>query len=55
MKNKEVVLTHVASRDQAADIFTKALPTVLFEHCKTELGLRDKRELRLGEEFVEIS
>ena len=54
MKKGEVQLNHVASRDQAADIFTKALPTELFNNCKMKLGIKDGRDLSLREDFVEI-
>ncbi|GJU66865.1 retrovirus-related pol polyprotein from transposon TNT 1-94 [Tanacetum coccineum] len=41
VKNREVQLIHVASRDQVADIFTKALPTKLFNYFKMKLGMKD--------------
>ncbi|KAJ1691007.1 hypothetical protein LUZ63_015162 [Rhynchospora breviuscula] len=52
IKNGDVQMSHVASRDQAADIFTKALPTELFKNCKTKIGMKDGRDLSLREEFV---
>ncbi|GJW86882.1 retrovirus-related pol polyprotein from transposon TNT 1-94 [Tanacetum coccineum] len=41
IRNGEVQLIHVASRDQVADIFTKALPTELFNYFKMKLGIKD--------------
>ena len=43
VKNGEVEMTHVASRDQVADIFTKPLPGELFEKFKKLLGMREGR------------
>jgi Reverse transcriptase (RNA-dependent DNA polymerase) len=40
MKNCDVEMTYVASRDQVADIFTKPLPTELFNKFKKLLGMR---------------
>ncbi|GJU97084.1 hypothetical protein Tco_1326355 [Tanacetum coccineum] len=44
IRNKEVQLNHVMSRDQAADIFTKALPAELFNLCKQKMGMKDARD-----------
>nr|GEW86789.1 hypothetical protein [Tanacetum cinerariifolium] len=52
IRNREVQLTHVMSRDQAADIFTKALSAELFNLCKQKIGMKDARDVRLREEFV---
>ncbi|GJU33295.1 retrovirus-related pol polyprotein from transposon TNT 1-94 [Tanacetum coccineum] len=52
MGNRDVQLTHVMSRDQAADIFTKALPAELFNLCKQKMGMKDARDVSLREEFV---
>lgn len=52
IKNREVQLNYVMSRDQAADIFTKALPAELFNLCKQKMGMKDARNLSLREEFV---
>ncbi|GJV97012.1 retrovirus-related pol polyprotein from transposon TNT 1-94 [Tanacetum coccineum] len=52
IRNRDVQLTHVMSRDQAADIFTKALPAELFNLCKQKMGMKDARDLSLREEFV---
>jgi len=41
VKKGKVELVHVASQEQAADIFTKPLPTVLFEKGKMMLGMKD--------------
>ncbi|GKB52045.1 retrovirus-related pol polyprotein from transposon TNT 1-94 [Tanacetum coccineum] len=51
-RNREVQLNHVASRDQVADIFTKALPTELFNNFKLMLEMKDGRDLSLREDFV---
>ncbi|XP_071729312.1 uncharacterized mitochondrial protein AtMg00810-like [Rutidosis leptorrhynchoides] len=51
VKKKTIQLNHVSSRDQAADIFTKALPTELFNNGKIMLGMEDGRNLNLREEF----
>ena len=53
VKKGKVRLSHVASRDQVADIFTKPLPTALFENCKKMIGMKDEKCLSLREEFVE--
>ena len=53
IKRKDIKMVHVPSRDQIADIFTKPLPKQLFEHFKKQLGMVDRRELRLREGFVE--
>jgi hypothetical protein len=44
VKKGDVQMDHVATRDQAADIFTKALPTELFNHGKTLLGMMEGKE-----------
>jgi len=33
IENKTVILTKVAREDNAADIFTKPIPTAKFKHC----------------------
>jgi hypothetical protein len=40
----------VQSNDQAADIFTKALPKPLFENYKQMLGMMKERDLSLRED-----
>ena len=45
MKEGIVELVHVASQEQAADIFTKPLPTVLFEKSKMMLGMKDGKNI----------
>nr|GEV43790.1 hypothetical protein [Tanacetum cinerariifolium] len=52
VRKKEAQLIHVASRDQVADIFTKALPTELFNNFKLMLGMKDGGDLSLREDFV---
>ena len=47
VKNGDVEMTHVASRDQVADIFTKPLPSEIFEKFKKLLGVREGRKLSL--------
>ncbi|GJV24622.1 ARID DNA-binding domain-containing protein [Tanacetum coccineum] len=54
-KEQEVRLNHVMSRDQTADIFTKALPAELFNLCKQKMGMKDARDLSLRKEFPEVS
>ena len=39
IKNDEVKVTHVPSREQAADILTKALPKAAFEEGRWRLGM----------------
>ena len=51
-KEGNVRMSHVASRDQVADIFTKSLPKELFENFKMMIGMKDGRCLSLREEFV---
>ncbi|GKA02085.1 concanavalin A-like lectin/glucanase [Tanacetum coccineum] len=55
IRNREVRLNHVMSRDEAADIFTKALPAELFNICKQKMGMKDARDLSLRKEFPEVS
>ncbi|GJS63433.1 hypothetical protein Tco_1288345 [Tanacetum coccineum] len=52
IRNRELQLTHVMSRDQAADISTKPLPAELFNLCKQKIGMKDARDVSLREEFV---
>nr|GEY37620.1 hypothetical protein [Tanacetum cinerariifolium] len=52
IRNRDVQLTHVMSRDQAADIFTKALLAELFNLCKQKMGMKDASDVSLREEFV---
>ena len=52
VKEGNVRMSHVASRDQVADIFTKPLPKELFEKCKMMIGIKDGRDLSLREEFI---
>jgi hypothetical protein len=40
VKNDDVEMTHVANRDQVADIFTKPLPIELFNKFKKLLGMQ---------------
>lgn len=47
-------MSHVASHDQVADIFTKPLPTVLFENFKKMIGMRDRKGLNLREEIYHL-
>nr|GEZ54538.1 retrovirus-related Pol polyprotein from transposon TNT 1-94 [Tanacetum cinerariifolium] len=55
IRNEEAQLTHVVTRDQIANIFTKALPTELFNDFKMMLGIKDGRDLSLKEKFVRIN
>jgi len=41
----KVKLEHVESRAQAADMFTKPLPTTLLENCKRLIGMRDRKSI----------
>jgi hypothetical protein len=45
-----VRVIHVQSNDQAANIFTKALPKPLFENCNQMLGMMKERDLSLRED-----
>ncbi|XP_061357487.1 uncharacterized mitochondrial protein AtMg00810-like [Gastrolobium bilobum] len=47
VKEGKVELSHVASRDQVGDIFTKPLPTLLFENCKKKMGMKDGRDIKV--------
>jgi hypothetical protein len=38
---------HVQSNDQIVDIFTKALPKLLFENCMQMIGMKEIQNLRL--------
>nr|GEY30884.1 retrovirus-related Pol polyprotein from transposon TNT 1-94 [Tanacetum cinerariifolium] len=52
IRNRDMQLTHVMSRDQAVDIFTKALLAELFNLCKQKMGIKDASDVSLREEFV---
>ncbi|KAK7379715.1 hypothetical protein VNO78_34405 [Psophocarpus tetragonolobus] len=43
VKEGNVELVHMAGRDQVADIFTKPLPTVLFNNYKKLIDMKDGR------------
>ena len=43
MKNEDVEMIYVLSRDQVADIFTKPLPTELFNKFKKMLGMQTRK------------
>ena len=45
VKEKNVHLRHVASRDQIADVLTKPLSRNLFETYKRLMGMKDRKEL----------
>ena len=45
IKNEEIRVTHVPSRDQAADILTKALPRTAFEEGKKKFGMIRHRDI----------
>lgn len=45
-------MIHVASCDQVADIFTKLLPSVLFENFKMIIGMKDGKCLILREDLL---
>jgi hypothetical protein len=42
VKNDDVEMTHVASRDQVTDTFTKPLPAELFNKFKKLLGMQSR-------------
>jgi hypothetical protein len=50
IKDGEVRVVHTQSNDQAADVFTKALPKSLFENYKQILGMMKERDLSLRED-----
>jgi hypothetical protein len=50
IKDGEVQVVHVQSNEQAADIYTKALPKPLFENCKHMFGMMKERDLSLSED-----
>jgi len=45
VKEGNVEMVHVGSRDQIADLFTKPLPTVLFNNYKNLIGMKDGRSI----------
>nr|GEY24548.1 retrovirus-related Pol polyprotein from transposon TNT 1-94 [Tanacetum cinerariifolium] len=53
VRNGKVQLTLMATRDQVADIFTKAHPAELFNDFKMMLRMKDGRDLRLREDFFD--
>ena len=48
VKKGDMRMSHVASQDQVADIFTKPLPTALFENFKMMIGMKNRLELKGG-------
>ena len=44
-KNEEIMVTHIRSCDNLADMFTKALPASSFEKCRHGIGMRRLREV----------
>ena len=49
--NGEILVTHIRSCENLADMFTKALPACTFEKCRHGIGTRRLREvLRTGGE-----
>jgi len=44
-KNKEVEVQYIRSSDNAADLFTKALPTSTFKNHVQSIGMRHLRNL----------
>ena len=48
VKKGDMRMIHVASQDQVADIFTKPLPTALFENFKTMIGMKNMFEFKRG-------
>lgn len=45
VKERDVDLKHVASKDQAADIFTKPLPKEIFDRGRMMIGMMDRRNI----------
>jgi len=45
MKEGNVELEHVENRAEAVDMFTKSLPSSLFENNKMILGMKDKKNI----------
>ena len=46
LQNKgEIMVTHVRSCDNHADMFTKALPSLTLEKCRHGIGMRRLREV----------
>ena len=45
VKDGSIKLKHVASKDQAADILTKALSKEIFDRGKKMLGMMDRRNI----------
>ena len=41
---------HVTTHDQAADMFTKPLPKMLFDNYKTMIGMKDGNKIKFMEE-----
>ena len=52
VKNGKVKMIHISSHDQVANIFTKPLPTSLFENLKKMIRMKDLKGLSLREDFV---
>lgn len=44
-QNKEVILEHVSSKEQLADIFTKPLPKATLTYLRGELGMLPLQEM----------
>ena len=45
VKEGNVEMVHVGSRNQIVDLFTKPLPTVLFNNYKNLIGMKDERNI----------
>jgi len=45
VKEGNVEMVHVGSRDQIADLFTQPLPIVLFNNYKNLIGMKDGRSI----------
>ena len=45
-KNGEIMVTHVKSCDNLADVFTKVLAPPIFEKCIRGLGMKRLREIQ---------
>ena len=45
MKEGNVEMVHVGSRDQIANLFTKPLPTMLFNNYKNLIRIKDGRSI----------
>jgi len=51
VKEENVEMVHIGSREQVADMFTKSLPIMLFNSCKKLIGMRMEEAFKFTGKF----